>query len=508
MSNLEFILKKLKEALSCVLPIVTVVSLLCLLWIPMRTDLMLAFLIGALFLVVGMGLFTLGSELSMTQIGTHIGSHLTSSRKPVLILAVSFVLGFAITLAEPDLMVLANNVPSINTLVLVIVVSVGVGLFLMLSMLRILNGITLRWMLIGFYLLVFILALLSDRGFIPVAFDAGGVTTGPMTVPFVMALGVGVASIRSDENAQKDSFGLVGLASIGPILVVLLLGFIYKTTPEKSSLGNTALYADTVALGMDYLRTIPDSLREMLMALLPIVVLYLIFQLVALRMQKAAVLRIVLGLVLTLAGLTLFLTGVHVGFSPLGYILGESMAALQFRFLLIPLGMLMGWFIIQAEPAVHVLNKQVEELSGGAISAKSMGISLSIAVAGAVGLSMLRAITNLPLLWLIGPGYLISLALSFFVPDTFTAIAFDSGGVASGPLTAAFLLPFAMGAVSAMGGDIMTNAFGLVALVAMMPLITVQIMGVVSVIVSRRSEAVPAAAPGYGEYDVIELWEI
>lgn len=329
-----------------------------------------------------------------------------------------------------------------------------------------------------------------------------------MTVPFVMALGVGVASIRSDENAQKDSFGLVGLASIGPILVVLLLGFIYKTTPEESSLGNTALYADTVALGMDYLRTIPDSLREMLMALLPIVVLYLIFQLVALRMQKAAVLRIVLGLVLTLAGLTLFLTGVHVGFSPLGYILGESMAAPQFRFLLIPLGMLMGWFIIQAEPAVHVLNKQVEELSGGAISAKSMGISLSIAVAGAVGLSMLRAITNLPLLWLIGPGYLISLALSFFVPDTFTAIAFDSGGVASGPLTAAFLLPFAMGAVSAMGGDIMTNAFGLVALVAMMPLITVQIMGVVSVIVSRRSEAVPAAAPGYGEYDVIELWEI
>ncbi|MBR3431831.1 MAG: DUF1538 domain-containing protein [Clostridia bacterium] len=507
MNSKSTIIEKLKEAAFSVLPIVTIVAILCLIWIPIQTDLMLAFLIGSVFLIVGMGLFTVGSELSMTQIGSHIGSGLTVSRKPWLILTVCFILGIVITMAEPDLQVLASNVPGINTTVLIIVVSVGVGLFLMFSMVRILNSIPLRWMLIGFYGLVFFLAILSDRGFLSVAFDSGGVTTGPMTVPFIMSLGVGVAAIRSDSRAEEDSFGLVGLCSIGPVLAVLILGFIYRTDLDETAAGSPASYADTVALGHGYLAAIPENLKEIGMALLPIMIVFLVFQLVSLRLPRAPFMRIMIGLLMTLGGLMLFLTGVNVGFSSLGQMLGQRLAGPQWRFLLIPLSMLMGWFIINAEPAVHVLNKQVEEMSAGAIPAKAMGFSLSIAIACAMGMSMLRALTGLSILWFIIPGYLISLALSFFVPSTFTAIAFDSGGVASGPLTAAFMLPFAMGAVSAMGGNVMTDAFGLVALVAMMPLITVQIMGIIAAMSSRRAAGKPVAA-SYAENDIIELWEM
>ena len=506
MNNKSLFLEKLKESADSVMPIVAIVAILCLIWVPVQNDLMLAFIIGAVFLIAGMGLFTLGADLSMTQIGSHIGAHLTKSRKLWLILSVSFLLGVAITVSEPDLQVLARNVPAINTTVLIIVVSVGVGLFLMLSMLRILKAIHLRWLLVGCYLAVFALALLTDKDFLAVAFDSGGVTTGPMTVPFIMALGLGVASIRSDTRAQEDSFGLVGLCSVGPILSVLILGFIYHSSPEGSESAVLASYADTVALGHGYLHALPENLKEVSVALLPVIVFFLIFQVISLRLKRTPFTRIVIGLLMTTVGLMLFLTGVNVGFSSLGYMLGQQLADPKWRFLLIPLAMLMGWFIINAEPAVHVLNKQVEELSAGVVSAKAMGISLSIAVSSAMGLSMLRALTGLSIFWIVIPGYVLALALSFFVPSTFTAIAFDSGGVASGPLTAAFMLPFATGAVSAMGGNIMTDAFGLVALVAMMPLITVQMMGVIYVISSRRKAV--QAVPAFGDTEIIELWEM
>ena len=468
---------------------------------------MLSFLIGSVLLIVGMALFTLGSEVSMTQIGTHMGAKLTKSRKLWLILTVSFLLGVAITVAEPDLQVLATNVPNIDTTVLIITVSVGVGIFLLLSMLRILLVIPLRWMLLGFYALIFILAALVDKDFLAVAFDSGGVTTGPMTVPFIMALGVGVSSIRSDSHAQTDSFGLVALCSIGPILAVMLLGFIYRGSADGTAAMVLSNYQDTVELGHNYISSLPAYLKEVVIALLPIVAFFLVFQAVSLRLRRLPFMRILVGLVWTCVGLVLFLTGVNVGFSSLGYILGERLAAPGLRYWLIPLSMLMGWFIINAEPAVHVLNKQVEELSAGAISAKAMGISLSIAVSSAMGLSMVRVLTGISILWFIVPGYVLALAMAFFVPQTFTAIAFDSGGVASGPLTATFMLPFAMGACTAMCGNIMTDAFGIVAMVAMMPLITVQAMGVVYVIKSRR-QAKTVGKSAYGDNDVIELWEV
>ena len=507
MSKRKQLTEKFREAVASVLPITLIVTIVCFSFVPVTTDLMLSFLIGSVLLIVGMALFTLGSEVSMTQIGTHMGAKLTKSRKLWLILLVSFLLGVAITVAEPDLQVLAANVPNIDTTVLIITVSVGVGIFLLLSMLRILLVIPLRWMLLGFYALIFILAALVDRDFLAVAFDSGGVTTGPMTVPFIMALGVGVSSIRSDSHAQTDSFGLVALCSIGPILAVMLLGFIYRGSADGTAAMVLSNYQDTVQLGHSYVTSLPAYLKEVVIALLPIVAFFLVFQVVSLRLRRLPFMRILVGLVWTCVGLVLFLTGVNVGFSSLGYILGERLAAPELRYWLIPLAMLMGWFIINAEPAVHVLNKQVEELSAGAISAKAMGISLSIAVSSAMGLSMVRVLTGISILWFIVPGYVLALAMSFFVPQTFTAIAFDSGGVASGPLTATFMLPFAMGACNAMGGNIMTDAFGIVAMVAMMPLITVQAMGVVYVIKSRR-QAKTVGQSAYGDNDVIELWEV
>ena len=498
--------EKLKEAAASVLPVTAIVAVLCLALVRVDVGLMLSFLLGSGLLILGMGLFTLGAELSMSRIGNLIGAKMTKSRKLWFILAVSLLLGVAITMAEPDLQVLATNVPAIDKTVLIVTVSVGVGLFLMLCMVRILFSVSLRLLLIVFYALLFLGAFLSDAGFLSVAFDSGGVTTGPMTVPFIMALGVGVASIRSDENAKADSFGLVALCSIGPVMAVMLLGAIYPTDTQADVNMVIGGFETTVELGGAYLRSLPTYMLEVAMALLPIFVFFLLFQVFSLRLRRLPLTKIVMGVGYTFLGLVLFLTGVNVGFSPLGYVLGKELVTSGLSALLIPLAMLMGWFIIDAEPAVHILNKQVEELTSGAISAKAMGLSLSVAVALANGLAMVRVLTGLPILYFLLPGYAVALGLSFFVPRTFTAIAFDSGGVASGPLTATFMLPLAMGACTTLGGNVMTDAFGLVALVAMMPLITVQVMGGIYVLKSRTKTDAPVL-PSFGENEIIELWE-
>ena len=497
------LVEKLREAVDSVLPIALIVSVLCLFFVPVGSGLMLAFLVGTGMIIAGMALFTLGSEQSMSQMGNLVGARLTKSRNILLILAISLIMGVVITMSEPDLQVLATYVPGIDRTVLVWAVSIGVGLFLMVCMVRILLGVALRWLLLAFYAVVFILAFLSDPSFLSVSFDAGGVTTGPMTVPFIMALGVGVASIRSDEKAKDDSFGLVALCSVGPILAVLLLGLIYPDSTGSTTIA-VEEFAQSTHIGWSYIEAIPEYMLEVLTALAPIFVFFLLFQLATLRLPAPQLARIAVGILYTYVGLVLFLTGVNVGFASLGYVLSGEMVRQGMGLLLIPLAV-----IINAEPAVHVLNKQVEDLTSGAISAKAMGLSLCIAVATANGLAMIRVLTGLPILYFVVPGYLIALALTFVVPPIFTAIAFDSGGVASGPMTATFMLPFAMGACDALGGSIMTDAFGLVALVAMMPLITVQIMGAIYVIKLRRSVAPAAAAPlpAYADDEIIELWE-
>ncbi len=507
MPQTSVFLEKLKEAADSVMPITVIVALVCLAFVPVSSALLLAFLLGSILLIAGMGLFTLGADIAMSRIGSSIGAQLTRSRRLSLIVPVSLLLGTAISLAEPDLQVLASNVPAIDTTVLMLTVSIGVGLFLTLSLLRILFAIPLRRLLLISYALVFVGAAVTAPEMLSVAFDAGGVTTGPMTVPFIMALGVGIASIRSDENAKADSFGLVALCSVGPILAVMLLSRLFPASPAESAQTVPPAMELSTELGWSYLAAAPAYLWEVARALLPIFAFFLLFQVFALHLRRRALARILIGVGYTYVGLVLFLTGVNVGFSPLGSVLGEAIAASAHAWLLVPLAMLMGWFIINAEPAVHVLNRQVEELSAGAISAKAMGLALSVAVAAANGFALLRVLTGASLLWFVIPGYALALLMSFFVPPTFTAIAFDSGGVASGPLTATFMLPLAMGACAAVGTDPMTDAFGLVALVAMMPLITVQLMGVLFVLKSRKDT--PAAPqPSAADYEIIELWEV
>lgn len=507
----EKLMEKFRESLGAVLPILGIVSLLCFSIAPISPSILMAFFIGAVMLVVGMMFFTLGAEMAMTPMGERVGTRLTQTKKLGIVVLLCFILGFIITISEPDLQVLAQQVPSIPNLTLILAVAVGVGIFLVAAVLRMLFGIPLSHMLLILYPIVFILAFFVPEDFLAVAFDSGGVTTGPMTVPFIMALGIGFSAVRSDKHAENDSFGLVALCSIGPILAVLLLGMVYR--PEGSTYISDQIpdIQNSVELWKLFADGIPHYMWEIFVSLLPIVLFFGIFQIVSLRLQRKTLLKILVGIIYTYIGLFLFLTGVNVGFMPAGKYLGQVLAGLPYKWIIVPVGMLIGYFIVKAEPAVYVLTEQVEELTSGAISGRAMGLSLSLGVSVSLGLAMIRVLTGISIFWFIIPGYAIALVLSFFVPKIFTAIAFDSGGVASGPMTATFLLPFAMGACEAVGGNVVTDAFGVVAMVAMTPLITIQIMGAIYKWkaehapegVSKKVQPVPLEF--FGDNDIIEL---
>lgn len=479
---------KLKEALYSVIPITVIVLILHLTIAPMPLNTLFIFLIGAILLIVGMGFFTLGAEQSMMLIGEHIGSNITKTRKLPFIIAVTFIIGVIITIAEPDLKVLARQTPAVPDNVLILAVALGVGIFLVISFLRIFLQIKLSYILIFFYAIVFILAAFTHKNFLAVAFDSGGVTTGPITVPFIMALGIGLASVRGDKTTEEDSFGLVALSSIGPILTVLILGMFYNPTGGNYSQINLDEHTGILAILKEFLIELPEYAKEVATAILPILIFFLVFQIYALKLERRTFIKIMIGLTYTYIGLVIFLLGVNVGFMPAGYSLGATIVNSSSKWLLIPLGMIIGYFIVAAEPAVHVLKQQVEDITEGAISGRSMGLSLSIGVAISVGLAMLRVVTGLSIWYLLIPGYAFALLMTFFVPPIFTSIAFDSGGVASGPMTATFLLPFAMGACEAIGGNILTDAFGIVAMVAMTPLITIQCLGLLYKFKGRTSD--------------------
>ena len=475
------LMEKIRESMASVLPITAIVFLLSITIAPLDPGTLVLFLFGAILLVGGMGLFTLGVDMSMIPMGEGVGSTLSKSRHLIIPLTVYFLLGVLTTMAEPDLQVLSKQVPAINSTVLIITVAVGVGLFLVAATVRIRRGVPLRRMLLVLYFAVFALAAAAPGNFIPVSFDSGGVTTGPITVPFIMSLGLGIASTRSDKNSASDSFGLISLCSIGPILCVLLLGIIYKPQEAASHLSVIPSIPTTAQAAQYFIQSFPTYLREVAMALLPVAGLFLVFQLLTRRFKRGQLIRIVTGLLYTYLGLVLFLCGVNVGFMPAGQLIGATIAN-GVKWLLVPIGMLIGYYIVKAEPAVSVLTKQVEEISNGSISQRAMGLAMSIGVCVSVGLAMIRVLTGLNIFWLLIPGYAISLGLTFLVPSIFTGIAFDSGGVASGPMTATFLLPFAQGACHALGGNMMTDAFGIVAMVAMTPLVTIQVMGLSSII--------------------------
>jgi hypothetical protein len=471
--------EKILESLSSVMPITIIVFVLSSYAFPIAIGPTIMFLVGAALLIVGMGFFSLGADIAMMPIGETVGAQFMKSKKTWFVVIISFLIGFIVTAAEPDLQVLANQVSAIPDRILIGTVALGVGIFLVIAVLRVLLKVSLRYLLIGFYIALFSVSAFAPQAFLAVAFDSGGVTTGPMTVPFIMALGIGLSAARSDKESQDDSFGLVAICSVGPILAVLLLGIGYNPTDATYSAVEELTIVTTRDVVEQYLLHLPTYLKEVLTALAPVGVFFLLFQLVFRRFSKKQLMTIGVGLVYTLIGLVLFLTGVNVGFIPVGHFLGSAIAQSAYKWALIPIGMVIGYYIVVAEPAVHVLNKQVEEISGGMISQKAMKLSLSIGVAVSLALSMVRILTGLSIFWLLIPGYIIALTLTFFVPKIFTGIAFDSGGVASGPMTSTFLLPLAIGACEGVGGNVLTDAFGVVAMVAMTPLITIQMLGLV-----------------------------
>lgn len=483
----KFVFKeKIIESTKSVLPVFIIVILLCFIT-GMKMSVLTAFMFGALLVVIGTGIFNVGAEMSMTQMGEYVGAQMTKSKKIWLIIILSFFVGVMITMSEPDLKILATNASIDPKWLLTISVSCGVGAFLVVAMLRIIFGIKLRYLLLIFYIATFILAIFVPADFWAIAFDSGGVTTGPMTVPFVLALGVGVSSIRSDSQEKNDSFGLVALCSVGPIVAVLVLGIVlggdigvYQPNEIENVIQNMQTSNN---LGITYLEAFPKYLGEVLIAVLPIAAFFFVYQLFTGRVGKKSLAKISIGLVYTIVGLVLFLTGANVGFMAAGSALGNFFGKQDYSWIIVPLGMLLGFFIVAAEPAVQVLQTQVENVTSGAIPKKALAFALEIGVAISVGIAMIRALTGISIMIPLAIGYSIALILTFFVPDIFTSIAFDSGGVASGAMTSTFLLTFSIGAcIGANGGStvgVMTDAFGTVAMVAMTPLIAIQILGIV-----------------------------
>lgn len=479
---LKILLEKLKESFASVLPVTLIVLVLSFTpLVSFSTKELLVFAVSAVFLVVGIGLFNLGADLAMTPMGEHVGSGLTKSRKLLLLLSVCFVMGVLITVAEPDLSVLAEQVKNaVEPMLLIVTVGIGVGFFLLLAIVKVVWKKDLSTIIIFFYMALFMLGMLmltfGKEQFVPLAFDSGGVTTGPITVPFIMALGVGVAGAIGGKNANENSFGLIALCSIGPIMA--LMGLVIFSKGDLTYQLSPASYSIDASLGENFIPTVAAVAHEVLVALGLIVVFFLALQFVALRLSRSKLVQMSFGICYTFVGLVVFLTAVTVGFMPVGFELGCNLAKMP-RALVVS-GFVIGMVVVLAEPAVHVLNKQVEDITGGLVSKRSMLIALSVGVGLSIGLSMIRIIVGFPIIYYLIPGYFISLALSFFVPKLYTAIAFDSGGVASGPLTSSFILPLSIGACSVIhdGGDsILSYAFGIVAMVAMTPLITIQVMG-------------------------------
>ena len=499
------ILSKLKETAVSVIPVMAIVILLGLTIVPLERILLIRFFIGGILLIFGLTVFLLGVDLGIQPMGERCGAELTKKRSLVLLLCVAFLIGFIVTAAEPDIQVFANQVKNIfagvNKILLTFVIAAGVGLFITIGLLRSVLNLSLKISFLISYSLVFFITVFVPESFIGIAFDSGGATTGPMTVPFIMALGLGVSSVRDDD---KNSFGLTGICSVGPVLAVLIYSiFIAKTGRiNQAEIGALANSINSAAMGADEVlqkssaaggiiyqifspfgKIFSHVLKEALISIFPLFVLFLIFQFSLLRMTLRQVIKITIGFIYAFIGLTVFLVGVNGGFMQAGKTLGDTLGQLAinkggFYFtLLLIIGFILGAIIVCAEPAVWVLSEQVEAVSGGTIKRKILLIFLSAGTALAIALSLCRAVFGFNLRWILIPGYIISMLLMIFSPSLFSGIAFDSGGVASGPLTSTFVLSFTLGAASSGKGG--NDSFGVIALVAMMPLIAIQIMGII-----------------------------
>lgn len=486
------LLEKLIEALRAVVPIGAIILVLHFTVAPMPLGTLALMLAGMVMLIIGFTLFSIGTEIAMMPMGEHIGSSLIKSRNMPIIVICLIVFGIAVTAAEPGLVVLANQVASIPNTQLIIGISAGVGIFLVLAALRTLFRWALGKLLIVLYIITFVLALFT-ADYIAVAFDASAITTGPITVPFLLAVGAGFSSILVGKDADEDSFGICAICSVGPILAVLIIGIFFNADDTSY----VAQVADSASSAGELLTIfgngIVQTFIEVITVLVPIVAIFIIFQIVRLKLSKTELVKIFVGLIYLLFGLTIFLAGANYGFMPAAIVLGEGMGASDINWIVIPIALGIGVCVTLAEPAVHVLTKQVEEVTSGAISKGMMLFGMCLGVGLALSLAMMRILFNISIWYILVPGYAIALVLTVFVPKIFVGIGFDSGGIAAGAMSAAFVLPFTTGVCTAVGGNVVTDAFGVVGLIAMMPPITIQIMGVIYKIKLRRSESLGAA---------------
>lgn len=493
------------EAIIAVLPISALILIINFI-LPngLGTFDLIGFLFGNLLLIGGMTLYNIGTKISLSPIGDAFGSHLTMKRKTWLIILAGFILGFLITIAEPDLSVLGEQLGDIKW-ILICTIAVGVGLFLAISLLKTLLKWDFRLTILILYAIVFIASFFVENKYLALCFDSGGVTTGALTVPFILAFGASVAGIVGGKEKSENSFGMIAICSVGPILMTLLLCAIFKPNVDTALTFTTA--SNINELLVNYLHALATYFGEVFIALAPLAVVFYICNFVLFKLPKVQLIRISMGLLYTYIGLSLFLTGVNAAYMSTGYYIGSSLASSSFSWALIPVGALVGLFIILAEPAVGVLVKQVEEISSGIIKKSTIKLTLALSMALALVISMLRILFQIHILWVIGIGYIIALGLSFFVPKVYTSIAFDSGGVASGPMTATFLLPFAIGAAQALNGSsaVLTDAYGLVATVAMMPLISIQLLGLTAKIKEKRALKSHNELSSTASEDIIEL---
>lgn len=477
-------MEKLKEVVLAVLPITIIVLVLNFTIAPIGTELVGRFIVGAIFIIFGLGIFLFGADLGIQPIGSLMGSSLTKKRNLGIIIGFGFILGFLINIAEPDLLVLARQVSqvtsgTISQISLVVVVSIGVGLLVAVGLTRIVFNIPLYKLFTLIYGIIFLLVVLAPGSFLGIAFDSGGATTGSMTVPFILALGLGVSSTQGGKASEEDSFGLVGIASTGPMIAVLMMSLFSGIDTLTGNLPQDIL--DSKGVLLPFLKEIPIIIGEVFMALLPLLVLFLVFQIFFFKLSKKELSRILKGLLYTFIGFVLFLVGVNAGFMEAGSAIGHAVASLENNWIVIPIGFILGFAVIFAEPAVYVLNEQIEDVTSGHIKKKVILFSLSIGVAIAVTLSMIRILVPQIYLWhFLVPGYLLAVILSHFTPKLFVGIAFDSGGVASGPMTATFILAFAQGVAEATeGADVLMDAFGVITMVALTPLIAIQVLGLI-----------------------------
>ena len=485
-------LEKIKETFTSIGPIALIVLILHWTITPLGDGMTLTFIVSSIFTIVGLALFLLGADIGIIPMGEKAGSALTSKKNLPLLLIAAFIIGFIITIAEPDVQVLANQVngvnPAINGTTLVIMIAIGIGFFVSLGLLRTVLQIPIKILYVGFYIIVFILAFIAPTEYFAISFDASGATTGPMTVPFIMALGMGVAAVKSnkDSDSKADNFGLTGLASIGPIVAVLIMGIVMagKTGVVENqvvaeNVAEVAVSYTNLSRLKEFFGIIPHKFAEVTKALLPLVGLLVVFLLFLFKLTLRQIVKICIGLIYAFLGLVLFLAGISGGFIPAGTVIGETLGSNGQLWLLVVLGVAFGAIVVCAEPAVWVLTKQVEEISGGAIKRKVLLVALSSGVCIAVGLAMVRVICGFHIAYILVPAFAIALTLTFFCPKMFTAIAFDSGGVASGPMTSSFILSYTLGASTILGGNPLTDGFGVIALVASAPLIAIQILGLV-----------------------------